>query len=81
LFWTYLIPVIPAVLLFDGVVSCMRTYRPQELRDMVAQLTASGYRWEIGEHSRWFGEATVTYLIGCPRAVQAKVAQAGSGRD
>src|ERR1700693_6220026 len=27
LFWTYLVPIIPLVLLFDGVVSCLRTYR------------------------------------------------------
>jgi hypothetical protein len=40
LLWTYLIPVIPLVLLFDGVVSCLRTYRPQELREMVEKLTA-----------------------------------------
>ena len=26
LFFTYCIPVVPAVLLFDGIVSCLRTY-------------------------------------------------------
>ena len=68
LFWTYLVPTIPLVLLFDGVVSCLRTYRPQELREMVAKLTESEYRWEIGEHSRSLGEVPITYLIGYPRA-------------
>ena len=66
LFWTYLIPVIPFVLLFDGVVSCLRTYRPEELHQIVAQLAVSGYHWEIGEHR--VSKALITYLIGYPQA-------------
>jgi hypothetical protein len=62
LLWTYLIPVIPLVLLFDGVVSCLRTYRPQELREMVEKLTSCEYQWEIGELAG--GRMPVTYLIG-----------------
>jgi hypothetical protein len=64
LLWTYLIPVIPLVLLFDGVVSCLRTYRPQELREMVEKLTSRQYNWEIGELAG--KRAPVTYLIGYP---------------
>ena len=66
LLWTYLVPIIPFVLLFDGVVSCLRTYRPQELREFVEKLTASEYQWEIGELST--GYTPVTYLIGYPSA-------------
>jgi hypothetical protein len=66
LLWTYLVPILPLVLLFDGVVSCLRTYRPQEMREMVEQLRASEYQWEAGEHSN--GGAPITYLIGYPRA-------------
>jgi len=73
LLWTYLVPIIPLVLLFDGVVSCLRTYRPQELRELVEELTASEYQWEIGEHSRSPVELTITYLIGCPRAIAPEV--------
>jgi hypothetical protein len=64
LIFTYFVPLIPFVLLFDGVVSCLRTYRPQELREMVERLRAGGYEWKIGEHSP--GRAPITYLIGCP---------------
>ena len=63
LFWTYLVPIIPLVLLFDGVVSCLRTYRPEDLRKIVADLLAIDYQWEIGESS---GKAPITYLIGYP---------------
>ena len=64
LFWTYLVPIIPLVLLFDGVVSCLRSYRPIELREIVGRLIANDYQWEVGETS---GELPVTYLIGRPR--------------
>lgn len=65
LLWTYLIPIIPLVLLFDGLVSCLRTYHPQELREIVDKLTSCDYRWEIGELTG--GRAPVTYLIGYSR--------------
>jgi hypothetical protein len=67
LFWTYLIPIIPFVVLFDGVVSCLRTYRPQELREIIGTLIATEYQWEIGEHSRTPRKLPITYLIGNPR--------------
>lgn len=65
LLWTYLIPIIPLVLLFDGVVSCLRTYRPPELRGIVEKLRSRQYNWEIGELAG--GRAPVTYLIGYPK--------------
>jgi hypothetical protein len=67
LLWTYLVPIVPLVLLFDGVVSCLRTYRPQELREIVEKLTAAEYQWESGEHST-ARDVPITYLIGYPRA-------------
>lgn len=67
LLWTYLVPIIPLVLLFDGVVSCLRTYRPQELREMIKKLSGIAYDWEVGEYSKTHGRAAITYLIGCPQ--------------
>jgi hypothetical protein len=65
LLWTYVIPIIPLVLLFDGVVSCLRTYRPQELREIVEKLRSCQYNWEVGELAG--RRAPVTYLIGYPK--------------
>jgi hypothetical protein len=65
---TYVVPIIPLVLLFDGVVSCLRTYRPEELREMIKKLAGIEYQWEAGEHSRASGGAPITYLIGYPQA-------------
>jgi hypothetical protein len=64
LFWTYIIPVIPFVLLFDGVVSCLRAYSQKELSLLAAQVKAENYVWQIGEQSG--GLAPVTFLIGHP---------------
>lgn len=63
LFWTYLVPAIPLVVLLDGIVSCLRTYTPEELRGLVAGLEgADGYRWSAGEVGT--GPIPVTYLVG-----------------
>jgi hypothetical protein len=67
LFYTYVIPIIPLVLLFDGVVSCLRSYRPQELREIIAKLSGIEYQWEVGEQSKARGQAPITYLIGTPQ--------------
>jgi hypothetical protein len=69
LLFTYLVPVIPFVLLFDGVVSCLRTYRPVELREMTKNLEATEYHWTAGELRGTFLELPVTYLVGYPPQV------------
>ena len=71
LLWTYLIPLIPFVLLFDGVVSCLRAYSVSELRDMTSEIESSGYRWEIGEKAGGFLPVRITYLIGRPQNLSA----------
>jgi hypothetical protein len=68
LLWTYVVPIIPLVLLFDGVVSCLRTYRPQELREIIKKLSGIEYQWEVGEHSKAAGRPSIIYLIGYPQA-------------
>jgi hypothetical protein len=71
LLWNYLIPVIPFVLFFDGVISCLRAYSLGELREMTRELAAGGYRWEIGEKAGWLLPLRITYLVGYPLAVSA----------
>lgn len=70
LLWTYLIPIVPLVVLFDGVVSCLRTYTVAELEEFTAESSANGYEWEIGEARAKGMLVPVTYLIGCPIARQ-----------
>lgn len=72
LLWTYLIPVIPFTLLFDGLVSCLRAYSLGELRAMTSELEGSGYRWEIGEQTGGLLPLRITYLVGCPLGVSVE---------
>ena len=65
LLWAYAIPVWMVFGLWDGLVSCLRTYSPQELRELTADLGRGGYSWEIGR-VRSFGACRVTYLLGVP---------------
>lgn len=64
LFWTYLIPALPALGLWDGIVSCLRTYTPGELRVMTE--TFSDYEWEIGVQRVRHNPTRICYLIGVP---------------
>jgi hypothetical protein len=64
--WTYLVPVIPIVLFFDGLVSCLRTYSPGELLELTSGFSASDYRWEVGEEGSGRLSVPITYLIGIP---------------
>jgi hypothetical protein len=66
---TYLLPLIPAIVLFDGVVSCLRSYSADELRGLAESVEgAAAYRWEIGEEAVPGAPLKITYCIGVPRS-------------
>jgi hypothetical protein len=58
-----LLPVIPFLLFWDGLISCLRAHSTKQLREMIASVNAYGYCWEAGEEP---GFTTVTYLVGYP---------------
>jgi len=74
LFRTYLIPMVLLVLLFDGLISCLRAYSPEELKTMTTGLGGNGYRWEIGEATGGLLPVRITYLIGSPDSVCVEAA-------
>jgi hypothetical protein len=63
---TYVLPILPLLIAWDGIVSVLRTYTPEELRAMTAELSAADYRWEIGELALKGVPTKVPYLIGSP---------------
>ena len=71
LFWTYVVPLAPLVTLFDGVVSCLRTYSLQDMRDLADSLGSSGYQWEMGTVKGGRMPIPITYLVGAPVAKAA----------
>ncbi len=65
--WTYLLPVVPLLAVWDGLVSCLRTYSPTEMLALTPHPEVEGYRWEAGR-LRSFGGCRITYLLGWPSA-------------
>jgi hypothetical protein len=65
LLWTYLAPVVPLVAMWDGFVSCLRTYSVEELGALVESLDDGRMRWRVGR-VRSFGLSRVTYVLGRP---------------
>lgn len=61
--FTYLIPIIPLFVLWDGLVSVLRTYSIKEMTDLTAALAnTESYNWEIGKVKS--GPAKILYLLG-----------------
>ncbi|MDP1609107.1 MAG: hypothetical protein Q8L98_07330 [Chlamydiales bacterium] len=65
-FWVYMIPVIPLMYTWDGLISNLRTYTKQELLEMTKQLKGNDFIWETGELISKF-HIKVSYLIGHPK--------------
>lgn len=66
LFFSWIVPLIPLVILFDGIVSWLRIYSEPELRELVTPL-GDAYEWEIGRLRLGRVPAHAIYLIGSPR--------------
>lgn len=61
--FTYIIPIVPLVVMWDGVVSSLRTYSVEELKAIVASLNNSEtYDWDIDKVKS--GVGVVIYLLG-----------------
>lgn len=60
--FVYLLPLVPLMIFWDGLVSWLRVYSLDELRALAASVGVPGYAWEAG---RWrAGPVRVTYLLG-----------------
>ncbi|TXN34286.1 hypothetical protein FVB32_17315 [Flagellimonas hymeniacidonis] len=63
LIFTYLIPIVPLFVLWDGVVSSLRTYSVEEMRGLVNSLeNGETYNWEIDKVKS--GPGVILYLLG-----------------
>jgi len=65
IFFTYLIPIIPFCTVWDGVVSIIRLYKPDELLHIAREVEPDTYKWRSGKMKSKFG-LNVTFLIGYP---------------
>jgi len=61
--FTYLIPVVPLFVMWDGIVSSLRTYSVKEMKGLVNELkNKDSFDWEIGKVKS--GPGVVLYMIG-----------------
>lgn len=65
LLFTYVIPIAPLVIAWDGAVSVLRCYRPRELEAMGREVAGDRYVWKAGAYHK--GVMPVTYLVGYPK--------------
>ena len=65
--FTYLIPIVPLFILWDGVVSSLRTYSVKEMEKLVEDLKGKeSFDWKIGKAK--LGPSSILYLIGTKKA-------------
>ncbi len=63
LLFTYLIPIVPLFVLWDGIVSSLRTYSVKEMEGLVSTLeNKDSFDWKIGRIKS--GPGVVLYLTG-----------------
>jgi hypothetical protein len=61
--FTYLIPIVPVFVLWDGIVSSLRTYSLQEMNGLVGSLNGKENNdWEINKVKS--GPGVILYLLG-----------------
>lgn len=66
IFFTYLIPLVPLFVWWDGLVSVLRTYSKKELEAIISKLKdAEKYTWEIDHVKN--GPIKIYYLLGTPK--------------
>ncbi len=63
---TFLLPVIPLLVTVDGIVSCLRTYHPNELLAMACRVAPEGFNWTAATTRGTWWPLPITYLIGIP---------------
>jgi hypothetical protein len=66
IFFTYLVPILPLVIFWDGLVSQLRTYSVEELEELTRDLESPEYQWEAGLIEIPRLPAGVPYLVGRP---------------
>jgi hypothetical protein len=66
IFWTYCIPIMPLVFLWDGLISNLRTYTPEELESIIYRLDNNHFSWKVETISTGRWPFNITYLIGKP---------------
>lgn len=64
--FTYLVPILPLLIAWDGLVSHLRTYSTDELEALCATIDVPGYRWDVRRERLPGGPQRCISLVGTP---------------
>ena len=77
--WNCVLPVVPALLWIDGVLSCLRSYAIGDLRELIQGLAADDYQWQMGDEAG--GRVPIRYLVGIPRVPESPAQPESKGEE
>ena len=63
---TYVPPIVPLLIAWDGFASTIRSHSANELRALVVEITEPGYSWRVEEVRTPGAPLPVLHVIGCP---------------
>lgn len=63
---TYVPPIVPAAIWWDGVISTLRTYRAAEIREIIKSIEIPEYRWEVSEERVKGSPLPMLQVVGRP---------------
>lgn len=63
-FFTYVLPILPICIAWDGAASNARTYTEGDLQEMLKDLRAPDYSWEVGTVRQKTNPGPMLYLLG-----------------
>lgn len=72
--WTWLIPLMQPFVLWDGLVSWLRIYGEDELRELVSAIDAPDWTWSIGTVKLGNAPSPGVYLLGWPTGPEGAAA-------
>lgn len=78
---TYVLPLVPIAVVWDGIVSNLRTYLPEELAEMVGDLRSPDYVWKTGRLYSEDGGSPVTYLVGHRTPLDVRIPREARSRS
>ncbi len=66
IFFTYIVPIVPIFVWWDGLVSVLRTYSDQEIHNLIAKLrNGDTFEWEVNVVKS--GQVKIYYVLGIPK--------------
>ena len=67
-FLLYLIPIVPIMIIWDGIASCLRAYSKSQMQEFTNRMQLRDYTWIVGHTFKFPNK--INYIIGYPKLVE-----------